>query len=156
MIIENWVTHLLCSWALFMWSHSASRVGGIFSTILLFLEDNWRLHWLTPVQILALSYNKIINRTITSWSPSLINCNDDALQRRIGLSFRKIVKCEIGYMIKKFWYFDNRNNHFNKVGFLSKRSRNVFDFEVRCCFRWSLLSQVWNLSQESLYYIINK
>ena len=78
-----------------MWSRSASRVGGIFSTILLFFENNSRLHWLSTVQILALLYNKIINHSVTSWSSSLINCNDDALQTRIGLSFRKIVILKI-------------------------------------------------------------
>ena len=30
------------------------------------------------------------------------------------------------------------------IGFLSKRLRNIFNFEVRHCFHWRLLLQVWN------------
>ena len=74
---------------LFLWRCSASRVGGIFLTIMLFFENNSRLYWLTPVQILALSYNKITNRSVISWSSSPINCNDDALQTRIYVRFTK-------------------------------------------------------------------
>ena len=74
-----------------MCSRSASRVGVIFSTILLSFKNNSRPHWLTPVQILALLYIEITNRSITLSSLSLINCNDDALQGKIGVCFRKMV-----------------------------------------------------------------